>query len=184
VSANCTDATSTSGSAPADRPARHRDVPRGRGRRLLTGQRGTERTSTVGRWFALGLRTLGVGALTVTILGGTPADAQTEFEPEVAFQLLDENGDRAVARDEFQRRKTEVFFVALDAAGTEEVLRPQDVRLTAEAFGQADINGDGLLSGSEFIQAPFMEFESFDADSDGAMSSEEFAAAAGPVVVD
>jgi hypothetical protein len=64
------------------------------------------------------------------------------------------------------------------------VLRPDDVRLTAEAFAQADINGDGLLSGLEFIQAPFMEFEPFDADSDGAISLKEFAAVAGRVVVD
>ena len=119
-----------------------------------------------------------------TLLSGGLALAQPKFEPEVAFQLLDENGDRAVARDEFQRRKTEIFFVALDAAGAEQALRPNDVRLTAEAFGQADINGDGLLSGSEFIQAPFMEFESFDADTDGAITLEEFAAVAGRVVVE
>jgi Ca2+-binding EF-hand superfamily protein len=118
-----------------------------------------------------------------TLFSGGLALAQPKFEPEVAFQLLDENGDRAVARDEFQRRKTEIFFVALDAAGAEQVLRPQDVRLTAEAFGQADRDGDGLLSGSEFILAPFMEFESFDADSNGAITLEEFAAVAGRVVV-
>jgi hypothetical protein len=49
---------------------------------------------------------------------------------------------------------------------------------------QADGDGDGLLSGSEFIQAPFMELESFDADADGAITLEEFAAAAGHVAVD
>jgi len=125
-----------------------------------------------------------VAAMFGTLLSGGLALAQPKFEPEVAFQLLDENGDGAVARDEFQRRKTEIFFVALDAAGAEQVLRPEDVRLTAEAFAQADINGDGLLSTSEFIQAPFMEFESFDTDSDGAITLEELAAVAGRVVVD
>lgn len=139
--------------------------------------------STVGRWLGRGLPSLGIGAL-IIVLGGAPADAQPKFEPEVAFQLLDENGDGAVAREEFQRRKTEIFFVALDAAGADQVLRPQDVRLTAEAFAQADLNDDGLLSGAEFIQAPFMEFDSFDADSDGAITLEEFAAVAGRVVVD
>jgi Ca2+-binding EF-hand superfamily protein len=129
------------------------------------------------------LRTLGIVALTIA-LDGAPADAQSKFEPEAAFGLLDENGDGAVARDEFGRRKTQIFFVALNAAGAEQVLRSDDVRLTAEAFAQADINGDGLLSGSEFIQAPFMEFESFDADSDGAITLEEFAAVAARVVVD
>jgi Ca2+-binding EF-hand superfamily protein len=119
-----------------------------------------------------------------TLLSGGLALAQPKFEPEVAFQLLDENGDGGVARDEFQRRKTEIFFVARDAAGAEQALRPNDVRLTVEAFDQADINGDGLLSGAEFIQAPFMKFESFDADTDGAITLEEFAAVARRVVVD
>ena len=94
-----------------------------------------------------------VAAMFGTLLSGGLVLAQPKFEPEVAFQLLDENGDGAVARDEFGRRKTEIFFVALDAAGAEQALRPNDVRLTVEAFGQADINGDGLLSGSEFIRA-------------------------------
>jgi Ca2+-binding EF-hand superfamily protein len=125
-----------------------------------------------------------VAAMFGTLLSGGLALAQAKFEPEGAFQLLDESGDGAVARPEFQRRKTEIFFVALDAVGAEQVLRPDDVRLTAEAFGQADINGDGLLSGSEFIQAPFMKFESFDADSDGAITLEELAAVPGRVVVD
>jgi Ca2+-binding EF-hand superfamily protein len=119
-----------------------------------------------------------------TLLSGGLALAQPKFEPEAAFQLLDENGDGAVARDEFGRRKTQIFFVALDAAHTDQVLRPEDVRLTAEAFARADINGDGLLSGAEFIQAPFMEFESFDADSDGRITLEEFAAVARRVVAD
>jgi Ca2+-binding EF-hand superfamily protein len=117
-----------------------------------------------------------------TLLSGGLALAQPKFEPEVAFQLLDENGDPGVARDEFQRRKTEIFFVARDAAGAEQALRPNDVRLTVEAFDQADINGDGLLSGAEFIQAPFMKFESFDADSDGTITLEEFADASRVVV--
>ena len=77
----------------------------------------------VGRWLTLGLRTLGIGVLTA-ILGGAPADAQNKLEP--AFRLLDENDDGTVARDEFHRRKTEIFFVALDAAGREEVLRPEE----------------------------------------------------------
>jgi Ca2+-binding EF-hand superfamily protein len=142
-----------------------------------------ERRSTVGRRLGRGLPTLSIVALTIA-LHGAPADAQTEFKPEEAFQLLDENGDDAVARDEFQRRKTQIFFVALDAAQADAVLRPEDVRLTAEAFAAADIDSDGLLSGSEFIQAPFMEFESFDADSDGVITLEEFAAASRVVVVD
>ena len=82
-----------------------------------------------------------VAAMFGTLLCGGLALAQPKFEPEVAFQLLDENGDGAVARDEFQRHKTEIFFVALDAAGAEHALRPEGVRLTAEAFGRARVCG-------------------------------------------
>jgi hypothetical protein len=124
---------------------------------------------------------LAIGALAIGF-GGVPTSAQSQFEPEKSFQLLDENGDGAVDRDEFQRHKTEIFFLALEAAGADQLLRPQDVRLTAEVFGQADINDDGLLSGAEFIQAPFMKFESFDADSDGTITLEEFADASRVVV--
>jgi hypothetical protein len=37
-----------------------------------------------------------VAAMFGTLLSGGPALAQPKFEPEVTFQLLDEDGDRAV----------------------------------------------------------------------------------------
>ena len=139
------------------------------------------RRATVGRtigWSSLA----GVAGVLMVSAGALPARADAELE--AAFALLDENGDGIVARDEFQRSKTQIFFAALDAADADHTLRPEDLRLTPEAFAEADIDGDGILTGSEFVQAPFMQFEAFDADADGAITLEEFLAAAGRVVVE
>lgn len=93
---------------------------------------------------------------------------------EGLFALLDANGDGVIDPQEFQLRKTEVFFRSvrdMDAAMT---LGPEDTNLTSEAFAEADLDSDGRLSGAEFVQARFAQFELYDADSDQSITSAEF----------
>lgn len=137
-------------------------------------------TIAVGRTLRWSLLAGGI-AIATTAAATAPARAQADLE--AAFRLLDENGDGVVTRDQFQRNKTQIFFVALDAAGADQSLGPEDIALTQEVFAQADIDGDGRLSGAEFVQAPFTQFEAFDANSSGEITLEEFLAAASSFVV-
>ena len=90
------------------------------------------------------------------------------------FVKLDTNGDGAIDAQEFQLRKTELFFAQLRNLDTDMTLGPADTNLTEEAFAEADVNGDGRLSGSEFVEARFARFERYDADDDRAITPEEF----------
>jgi Ca2+-binding EF-hand superfamily protein len=46
--------------------------------------------------------------------------------------------------------------------------------MTPEAFAEADLNGDGKLSGAEFVEAPFSQFDAMDRNGDGVITFEEF----------
>jgi Ca2+-binding EF-hand superfamily protein len=124
------------------------------------------------------------GLLAGLVLGPGVELRAADAKLVAAFESLDETGNGMVTREEFQRQKTQIFFAALDAAGADQTLRPEDVRLTPEAFAAADIDGDGLLSGSEFVQAPFLQFDALDLDGDQQISLEEFLEVIGPIVID
>jgi Ca2+-binding EF-hand superfamily protein len=115
------------------------------------------------------------GALAMLLLAPRPAGAA---DPRATFDVLDENGDGVVNRQEFQRRKTEVFFLRLPRLSEDTSVELADTQLSPEAFREADINGDGKLSGSEFIQASFAQFETYDANHDQKITFEEFETAA------
>jgi Ca2+-binding EF-hand superfamily protein len=107
---------------------------------------------------------------------GTPtgqAVAAVDNSTEI-FGILDENGDGVVTREEFLRMKTEIFYRAIKDLDQDQRLSPRDVNLTPEAFAEADLDGDGKLSGAEFVQAPFTQFEAIDANGDQKITIEEF----------
>jgi Ca2+-binding EF-hand superfamily protein len=53
-------------------------------------------------------------------------------------------------------------------------LSPEDINMTSEAFAEADLDGDGKMSGAEFVQARFTQFEAIDASGDQEITFEEF----------
>ena len=90
------------------------------------------------------------------------------------FDILDENRDGMIRREEFLRKKTEIFYRALTDLDRDQRLNPGELNLTPEAFTDADLNRDGKLSGAEFVQARFMQFEAIDANGDQEIALEEF----------
>jgi Ca2+-binding EF-hand superfamily protein len=101
-----------------------------------------------------------------------PAAGQ-ESQIRQAFDLLDANGDGRISRQEFQLNKTQIFYRSLQRTGETSSLRLEESSLAPEAFADADTDSDGVLSGSEWIEARFAQFEIYDADSDQAISLEE-----------
>jgi Ca2+-binding EF-hand superfamily protein len=93
-----------------------------------------------------------------------------------SFDLLDEDRDGVIGRGEFLRRKTAIFYRALTDLDRDQRLNPEEINLTPEAFADADLDRDGQLSGAEFVQARFMQFEAIDADGDQEVTPEEFRA--------
>jgi Ca2+-binding EF-hand superfamily protein len=92
------------------------------------------------------------------------------------FSILDEDLDGVVTKNEFLRNKTKIFFRAVKDIDQDQRLGPDDINVTPQAFDEADLNGDGKLSGAEFVQARFTQFDSIDANGDQKITSEEFQA--------
>jgi Ca2+-binding EF-hand superfamily protein len=90
------------------------------------------------------------------------------------FDMLDANHDDVVMRQEFLLNKTQVFYRFLKVVGLDQHLAPGDIKITPEAFAQADEDGDGKLSGAEFVEAPFSQFDAIDRNGDGEITFEEF----------
>lgn len=100
-----------------------------------------------------------------------PASAQEDIR--AIFEILDENGDGQISREEFLRAKTVLFYRALADVDQDQRLGPDEINIKPEAFAEADLNGDGKLSGAEFVQARFTQFDAIDANGDQVITFEE-----------
>jgi hypothetical protein len=96
----------------------------------------------------------------------TAAEART---PEEFFAVFDENGDGCIDRSEWRQRIMAIFF-ALDTVGSsdpaiigqrgdEELTHTEVPGLSQEAFDAADLDKNGKISGYEFNQAPWAQYE-------------------------
>lgn len=118
----------------------------------------------------------GVAAALMVVLATFGPVAAQEADLESAFETLDGNGDGVLTREEFDQNKVKVFFSTLQEMARDKSLDFEDTRLTRAAFDAADTDGDGRLSGAEWVLADFGQFSTYDPDGDGAITFDEFAA--------
>lgn len=108
-------------------------------------------------------------------LGAIPADAALGAEDtREVFDILDDNHDGLITRQEFLRTKIRVFYGFLKIVDVDQHLVHEDIKITPEAFAEADLNGDGKMTGAEFVQAPFSQFDAIDANGDQGITFDEF----------
>ena len=111
----------------------------------------------------------------VLALGAIRADRTLGAEDtREIFDILDENRDGLNNRQEFLRTKTEVFYRFLKIVDVDQHLDPEDINITPEAFAEADLNGDGKMTGAEFVHAPFSQFEAIHTNGNQEITFEEF----------
>jgi EF hand len=80
---------------------------------------------------------------------GAAADrALAADESSEIFDILDDDRDGVITREEYLRTKIEVFYRALKEVDHDQRLGPAEINITPEAFADADINGDGKISGA------------------------------------
>ena len=100
--------------------------------------------------------------------------ARADESIDSVFARFDGNGDGTIDRTEFDLNKI-LVIVALDRNSNDH-LDPDEVKMSAENFAAIDTDGDGKISGFEFVESPFGKFESFDEDGDGLVTREAFEA--------
>jgi hypothetical protein len=126
-------------------------------------------STTLGHLLALALALAVAG-----VAAGRARPADADDPPR--FTILDEDDDGVVTETEFMRNKTKIFFRAVKDIDQDPRLGPDEINVTPQAFADADLDGDGKISGAEFVQARFTQFDSIDANGDQKITSEEFQA--------
>ncbi|HMB77732.1 MAG TPA: EF-hand domain-containing protein [Kiloniellaceae bacterium] len=100
--------------------------------------------------------------------------ARAEETLESIFATFDKNGDGIIDRTEYDLNKV-LVIVALDA-DRDDLLSPAEVKLSQEKFAAMDMDGDGKISGFEFVESDLGKFETIDTDGDGNITVEELRA--------
>ena len=103
-----------------------------------------------------------------------------------ALEHADTNHDGKVTRQEYMDARAEAFArldrnsdgVIDDSDSREGANRSgRGQRMAAAMRGRIDANGDGKISKEEFVDAPTMLFDKFDADKNGELDAKELEAA-------
>jgi Ca2+-binding EF-hand superfamily protein len=119
------------------------------------------------------LRWLGGAFAIVATLAPSDRTRAADEDVREIFGILDENGDGVVSREEFMRQKTIIFFRSINDLDQDQRLSPEEIDVAPEAFADADLDGDGKFSGSEFVQARFVQFDVIDGDGDQEITFDE-----------
>src|SRR5215469_17253831 len=104
-----------------------------------------------------------VAILLASLSAAGPALAYTDQEITEIFQMLDENHDGKVTREEYTVNKVMIIYRNLPA-GTGNLTFEQ-TKVSRAFFDAADANHDGTLSPVEIIDA--LPFEAVDLDNKG-----------------
>ena len=112
-------------------------------------------------------------AALLTIGLASPGAAQSA-RIEQLFERFDIDRDGRISRDEFEQKKVEIIFAG--ASGRGAALKFEDTRISRDAFNAIDFDHDGVLSAGEVMSSPLFRFDAWDANSDGYIDREEFAA--------
>ena len=99
-----------------------------------------------------------------------PAWSQESLVQRI-FRVLDEDSNGYVNRSEFLRRK--IRLMNAHGADGNHYITPDETRVTETEFNKADVNGDGRLSGLEWVDARFADFDAVDGNADRRLSVEE-----------
>ncbi len=92
---------------------------------------------------------------------------------EELFNLLDDNKDGVIDSGEWRSQKMFVFY-ARDANQNYMLTREEIPGIADSVFEAADTDGDGLMSGFEYNQAEFTQFEAVDGDVNQDVNFDEF----------
>jgi Ca2+-binding EF-hand superfamily protein len=120
----------------------------------------------------------------VLLLAGNLALAQGRDGP--ALEHADADRDGKVTRQEYINARAEQFARldrngdgVIDDADSRDRANATDrgQRLAAAMRGRIDANSDGKISKEEFVNAPTMLFDRFDADKNGELDAKELEAA-------
>lgn len=101
--------------------------------------------------------------------------ARGAASPAQLFAILDTDANGHIDRSEWQIRKMAIFYMR--DRNNDLQLDPDELPgLDTKHFSAADLNADGILSGYEFSQASFSQFDKADGERDDAISKQEFEA--------
>jgi len=101
-----------------------------------------------------------------------------------ALDQADANHDGKVTKEEYTDARAALFAKMdrngdgfIDDADSREGANERGQRAAAALRGRIDTNGDGKISKEEFVNAPTMVFDKFDANKDGVLDAQELEAA-------
>ena len=101
-----------------------------------------------------------------------------------ALEQADANHDGKVTKQEYNDARAALFARMdrngdgfIDDADSREGANERGQRAAAALRGRIDSNGDGKVSKEEFLNAPTMMFDKFDANKDGVLDAQELEAA-------
>jgi Ca2+-binding EF-hand superfamily protein len=121
---------------------------------------------------AIGKRIAVAALLMLCAAGGTLAAEDVRVEnARRAFSILDIDGDKKVTEVEFANRKIDAF--AAPDRNEDNYLSAEEVLIGPEQFKKIDRNGDGKISGLEFIESDYGQLAPYDADKDGVVVLQE-----------